>query len=126
MPVSPRSGANIALLKILLFGSYVDDCRGARVMSIPAFCLQNLLSSADARKTLAWEFFREGVQVSWIYRLEEKSGPSSAFLKYEPGAEVPLHSHTGLEHILMLEGSQTDENGTFHVEKIKYPKTSRR
>ena len=46
--------------------------------------------------------------------LEEKSGPSSAFLKYEPGAEVPLHSHTGLEHILMLEGSQTDENGTFH------------
>ena len=83
-------------------------------MSMPAFCLQNLLSSADARKTLAWEFFREGVQVSWIYRLEEKGGPSSAFLKYEPGAEVPLHSHTGLEHILMLEGSQTDENGTFH------------
>ena len=80
-------------------------------MSMSAFCLQNLLSSADARKTLAWEFFREGVQVSWIYRLEEKNSPSSAFLKYEPGAKVPLHSHTGLEHILMLEGSQTDENG---------------
>lgn len=83
-------------------------------MSMSAFCLQNLLSSADARKTIAWEFFREGVQVSWIYRLEEENAPSSAFLKYEPGAEVPLHSHTGLEHILMLEGSQTDENGTYH------------
>ena len=114
VPVSPWSGANIALLKISLIGFSVEVCRGASVMSMPAFCLQNLLTSADARKTLAWEFFREGVQVSWIYRTEEKSGPSSAFLKYEPGAEVPLHSHTGLEHILMLEGSQTDENGTFH------------
>ena len=114
MPVSPQSEAKIALSKMSLIGFYVEGCRGASVMSMPAFFLQNLLSSADARKTLAWEFFREGVQVSWIYRLEEKSGPSSAFLKYEPGAEVPLHSHTGLEHILMLEGSQTDENGTFH------------
>ena len=114
VPVSPQSGANIALLKISLIGFYDEGCRGSSVMPIPAFCLQNLLSSADARKTLAWEFFREGVQVSWIYRLEEKSAPSSAFLKYEPGAKVPLHSHTGLEHILMLEGSQADENGTFH------------
>ena len=114
VPISPRAGANIALLKISLIGFSVEGCRGASVMSMPAFCLQNLLSSADPRKKLAWEFFREGVQVSWIYRFEEKSGPSSAFLKYEPGAKVPLHSHTGLEHILMLEGSQTDENGTYH------------
>ena len=79
VPVSPQSEAKIALLKISLIGFYVEGCRGASVMSMPAFCLQNLLSSADARKTLAWEFFREGVQVSWIYRLEEKVGRPQHF-----------------------------------------------
>ncbi len=83
-------------------------------MSISAFNLSSVLSSVDARRALDWEFFREGVQVSWIYRLEAKNAPSSAFLKYAPGAKVPLHSHPGLEHILILEGSQTDENGTFY------------
>lgn len=83
-------------------------------MYMPAFNLPSVLSNADARKALDWEFFRDGVQVSWIYRLEDKNAPSSAFLKYAPGAKVPLHSHPGLEHIFVLEGSQTDENGTFH------------
>ena len=74
-------------------------------MYMPAFNLPSVLSNADARKALEWECFRDGVQVSWIYRLE---------VKYAPGAKVPLHSHPGLEHIFVLEGSQTDENGTFH------------
>ena len=73
-----------------------------------------MLLSTDARTALDWEFFRDGVQVSWIYKPEAKNAPSSAFLKYAPGAKVPLHSHPGLEHIFVLEGSQTDENGTFH------------
>jgi len=29
--------------------------------------------------------------------------------------EVPMHEHTGYEHILILAGSQRDENGTFEA-----------
>lgn len=58
----------------------------------------------------AWEYFREGIKVYWIYRSPD-DGLSSALLKYEPGASVPRHSHPGYEHIYILQGSQTDENG---------------
>ena len=97
-----------------MIGFYLHNYREANDISMTAFCLPGVLTNAEARKTLDWEFFREGVQVSWICRLESENGPSAAFLKYAPGAEVPFHSHSGLEHILILAGSQTDENGTFH------------
>lgn len=58
----------------------------------------------------AWEFFRDGIEVHWIYRSVDDS-PSSALLKYEPGASVPRHNHSGYEHIYVLRGSQIDENG---------------
>ena len=31
----------------------------------------------------------------------------------DPGAKVPLHSHSGKEFILVLEGSFSDEYGTY-------------
>ncbi len=42
-----------------------------------------------------------------------KTGPSAAFIKYAPGAQVPRHLHPGVEHIIILSGSQTDERGTY-------------
>jgi anti-sigma factor ChrR (cupin superfamily) len=39
--------------------------------------------------------------------------PSAALIRYQAGATVPLHEHTGYEHILVLSGSQSDENGTY-------------
>lgn len=57
-----------------------------------------------------WQPFRDGIQVSWIYRSED-GGSSAAFLRYAPGATVPRHRHAGYEHILILAGSQTDDNG---------------
>ena len=59
---------------------------------------------------LRWEHFREGIEVSWLYRNGEH-GPAAAYLKYAAGARVPHHLHAGYEHILVLEGSQTDHNG---------------
>ncbi len=38
---------------------------------------------------------------------------SSALLRYQPGASVPGHSHLGVEHILVIEGSQEDEHGQY-------------
>ena len=59
----------------------------------------------------AWEFFREGIDVHWLYRPESGEASSAALLRYKPGAKVPPHRHTGNEHVFVIEGSQTDENG---------------
>jgi anti-sigma factor ChrR (cupin superfamily) len=59
---------------------------------------------------LAWEPFREGIEVSWLYRNGDH-GPAAAYLRYAPGARVPFHLHAGYEHVMILAGSQTDRNG---------------
>ena len=62
--------------------------------------------------SLPFEPFRDGVTIHWIRRFEEDA-PGVALLKYEPGASVPRHHHPGLETILVLEGSQSDETGRY-------------
>lgn len=59
---------------------------------------------------LPWEPFRDGIEASWLYR-NGPDGPAAAFLRYLPGARVPLHRHRGYEHVYILRGSQTDRNG---------------
>ncbi|MBW4485752.1 MAG: cupin domain-containing protein [Tildeniella torsiva UHER 1998/13D] len=61
---------------------------------------------------LLWEPFRPGVAIHPLYS-PEPNGAAAALLRYEPGASVPYHRHTGFEHILVLSGSQTDDNGTY-------------
>ena len=56
---------------------------------------------------LAWEAFRPGVRIHWLYRSDE-TGPAAALLRYAPGATVPLHEHLGWEHIVILSGAQSD------------------
>jgi len=52
------------------------------------------------------------VTAHWFYQ-EEDGGASAGLLRYEPGARVPLHEHVGYEHLLVLEGDQFDEDGTY-------------
>lgn len=80
-----------------------------------AFSLPQALFSEETRAAIAWEPFREGVEISWVYRTDDPLGPAAAFLRYEPGATVPRHNHRGFEHIFMLEGAQTDENGRYEA-----------
>ncbi|MBE9113913.1 cupin domain-containing protein [Nodosilinea sp. LEGE 07298] len=61
---------------------------------------------------LAWESFRPGVDIHRLYPAVP-DGAAAALLRYQPGASVPYHLHTGFEHILVLSGSQTDANGTY-------------
>jgi anti-sigma factor ChrR (cupin superfamily) len=61
---------------------------------------------------LSWEPFRPGIRVHWLYRTGP-DGPASAFLRYEPGASVPMHRHPGTEHLFVLSGSQSDEHGRY-------------
>jgi len=58
---------------------------------------------------LRFEPFREGVEIHHL----KKGSPALAILRYAPGAKVPLHLHTGLETILVLDGVQSDERGDY-------------
>jgi anti-sigma factor ChrR (cupin superfamily) len=58
---------------------------------------------------LAFKPFAEGIEIYSILDGE----PALALLKYQPGASVPRHLHTGLETICVLSGSQSDERGTY-------------
>ena len=71
-----------------------------------AIALSGLIGRRDW-DDLAWEPFRAGVRVHWLYRTDD-GGPAAALLRYDPGAGVPLHEHLGWEHIFVLAGSQSD------------------
>lgn len=70
--------------------------------------LDDLLQIADWQHTLDWQAFRDGVDIYRLYGGDE--GPRAALLRFQPGGRVPLHEHTGYEHIFVLAGSQTDEH----------------
>lgn len=65
-------------------------------------------------KDLVYENFRDGITVHWLVRGRAEE-PSLAILRYEPGARVPRHLHAGLETIMVLEGTQSDENGDYEA-----------
>ena len=72
--------------------------------------LDDLFNIATWQDKIAWEPFRDGVDIYHLYG-NGIEGPSAALIRYRKGAAVPLHLHTGYEHILVLTGSQRDENG---------------
>jgi anti-sigma factor ChrR (cupin superfamily) len=63
----------------------------------------------DTWQGLPFVHFREGVEVHYI----KQGAPALAVLRYAPGAKVPLHLHTGLETIVVLDGVQSDERGDY-------------
>ena len=72
--------------------------------------MTDLFQISEWQHTLPWKPFREGVDIYRLYG-DGKTGPTTALLRFHPGAQVTLHEHTGYEHILVLSGSQLDENG---------------
>lgn len=64
------------------------------------------------REKSDWQPFRPGVTAHWFYQ-EPDGGASAVLLRYEPGARVALHEHVGYEHMLVLEGDQYDEGGSY-------------
>ena len=73
------------------------------------FTLENIFEISKWQHTLPWMPFRDGIDIYRLYG-DGTSGPATALLRFHPGARVPLHEHTGYEHILVLAGSQVDEN----------------
>lgn len=64
---------------------------------------------AGGWRALPFAPFRDGITISPLL----EGSPAIALLRYDPGARVPLHEHVGAETILLLEGSQSDEHGTY-------------
>ena len=77
--------------------------------------LRDLFGPTQDFSKLAWKPFRSGVDIVRIYGDGEGSGASAALLRYAPGARIPTHAHTGYEHIVVLAGSQRDEDGTYNT-----------
>ncbi len=71
--------------------------------------LSNLL--AGGWSSLPFAPFREGIAISPLL----DGSPAIAVLRYEAGARVPLHEHIGAETIIVLEGAQSDERGTYNA-----------
>ncbi len=67
---------------------------------------------ADHPERLPWQPFRPGIEIYPLYPAAP-NGVAAALLRYQPGAEVPSHNHPGFEHILVISGSQSDENGAY-------------
>jgi anti-sigma factor ChrR (cupin superfamily) len=72
--------------------------------------LQDLNKVAVWQDELPWQPFREGVEIYRLYG-DGEDGAAAALLRYQPGAKVPKHDHQGFEHVLVLTGSQSDQNG---------------
>jgi len=69
-----------------------------------------------------FEPFREGIEICTLHDgttpVSPVDGnstqqPGIALLRYQAGAQVPRHRHPGVETILVLEGSQSDELGCY-------------
>ncbi|MES3007675.1 MAG: cupin domain-containing protein [Pseudomonadota bacterium] len=79
---------------------------------LQALMVENLFEPEQLLATREWSELRPGVNISPIYNTTQ-DGPSAAFLHYLPGAAVPRHLHTDFEHILILQGSQSDGQVTY-------------
>lgn len=75
----------------------------------PRIELQRLLSITEWQHTIEWQPLAEGVEIHRLYG-DGVSGPTAALLRFTRAGKVPLHLHTGYEHILVLAGSQRDQN----------------
>ena len=60
---------------------------------------------------MAWEPTQfEGISIKVLYEDEEK-GEMTCFLKWDPGATLPMHKHPEIEQTFVLEGSFYDHDG---------------
>jgi anti-sigma factor ChrR (cupin superfamily) len=71
--------------------------------------LIDLFQISGWQHKLPWKPFQPGVEIYRLYG-DTQEGPTAALLRFHPGGRVPMHEHTGFEHIFVLSGSQVDEN----------------
>lgn len=83
-----------------------------RVPGLERLVVSGLFGGMQAYADFKWAHFRDGVEIARLYGAPDH-GPSAALLRYAPKAQVPVHLHRDIEHILVLAGAQSDEDGTY-------------
>ena len=92
----------------------------ANLMTSPLFSgafpfqLNDIFHLAEHQDEMVWEAYKQGVDICRLYG-DGITGPTAALVRYREHGEVPLHEHPGYEHILILSGSQRDENGVYEA-----------
>ena len=71
--------------------------------------LPDLTHIAEWQDRLDWQPLSDGVEIHRLYG-DGHTGPTAALIRFNRAGKVPLHRHTGYEHIIVLAGSQRDQN----------------
>lgn len=77
-----------------------------------ALLYRHLLLEGSGYEDYDWRPLRPGIEIFRLYG-DGEQGPSAALLRYEKGAKLAPHRHTGHETLLILRGSQKDERGRY-------------
>jgi len=78
----------------------------------------DLSRPAEWESRIPWQPFQEGVEIHRLYG-DGVTGPSAALLRFSAGGRIPRHLHTGYEHILVLAGSQADDDGLLPAGRLR-------
>jgi anti-sigma factor ChrR (cupin superfamily) len=82
--------------------------------SAPAFPrleLTNLFNIAEWQHEVPWQPFKDGLDIYRLYG-DGTTGPTAALIRFNKAGKVPIHEHSGFEHILVLAGAQRDQNSS--------------
>lgn len=71
--------------------------------------LHDLFNIAAWQHDIPWEPLQPGVDIHRLYG-DGREGPTAALIRFREAGQVSLHEHPGYEHILVLTGSQRDQN----------------
>ncbi len=60
--------------------------------------------------SMQWTQIDPGVEAKVLYR-DEATGAATVLFRFAPGAQAPMHEHTGLEQTFVIEGELEDHDG---------------
>lgn len=89
----------------------MNDAQPDSKPAFPYIELKDVFHLLQHQDDIPWTRFRDGVDIHRFYG-DGITGPTAALIRFHKEARVPMHMHAGWEHILVLAGTQTDQNGT--------------
>ena len=82
-----------------------------RLPQYPRIEITDLFRVATHPDEIPWQPVQDGVKIYRLYG-DGITGPTAALIRFRKDGKVPAHAHTGYEHIIVLAGTQRDQNST--------------
>jgi len=96
---------------IVTFGPILDSASEPdHVPRYQRIELHDVFELMRNQEQISWQPFHDGIDIHRLYG-NGITGPSAALIRFRKAGKIPLHRQTGYEHILVLAGSQRDQNG---------------